>query len=563
MADLFFSVFVIITIATLGAFIARLCRQPLIPVYILTGVFLGPAVLGLVADKEVIQFFSEAGIAFLLFVVGLELNFKKLKSIGLAATVSGSLQIMLVFGAGFLASIMLGFYYIEAIYIALIIAFSSTLVVVKLLSDEKQIDTLHGRLILGILLVQDVVAVLALPILGSLNNLSLSYLLAVLGRGTLMVLVALLIGRFVFPGLFKYATKTKELFFLLSITALFLFTMMAVNLGLTVAIGGLIAGLTLAPLPYNYEIISKIRPLRDFFATLFFISLGMGLSSLKVGNMLVPIAILLGLVLVFKPVITMLLVNLFGYTNRTSFLTGISIAQISEFSLIIAAQGLALNQLSDSTLMVTIVLSIVSIGVSTYFMQYESRIYNRFKQPLKLLNVFSIKKATPGFEPPARKHDAVIIGYDRIGTIVTENLVKMGKSVFVVDFNPDVIQYLSEKRVPCLLGDITEADTLERINLKKAKLVVSTIPDVASTVLLLKKARKANRKALVFVTATNIENALTLYEHGADYVISPHFLSGKYASLLLKGSLGNIKTLIKTRREHLRELQKRKKIAGH
>lgn len=562
MAELFFSIFAIITIATLGAFLARLFKQPLIPAYILTGVVLGPAVLGLATNMEVIRFFSEVGIAFLLFVVGLELNFKKLKTIGLAATIGGSLQIFLVFLAGFIVSVILGFYYLEAVYIALIIAFSSTLVVVKLLSDEKEIDTLHGKIIIGILLVQDVAAILALPLLSSLNNLSPAYFLIALGKGALIFVIAIILSRLLFPELFKFAAKTRELLFLVSLTVLFLFAMLAINLGLTVAVGGLIAGLTLANLPYNYEIVSKVRPLRDFFATLFFVSLGMNLTFGGSSNLLLPLVITLVLVIVFKPLILMVLINFFGYANRTSFLASVSLAQVSEFSLIIAAQGLLLGQISQNIFVIAVLLSIITISMSAYFIHYDSKLYSKLERPLKFLNYLHRDKTRIGFESPANKYNAVIIGCDRIGHTILNNLLKLKKSVFVVDFNPDIVKDLVEQKIPCLYGDINDADILDRINMEKTDLFISTIPDIESNIYLLKEIKVLNKNAITFVTATNVDDALKLYEYGADYVILPHFLGGDQASLLLEQSMKNFKQLLKTKSSHIQQLHNKKKL-GH
>lgn len=560
MADLFFTIFTIVTLATLGAFIARFFKQPLIPAYILTGVLLGPAVFNIVADMEVINFFSEVGIAFLLFVVGLEFNLKKLKLIGLSAAISGIMQVLLVSAGSFAAVIYFGFYYTEAVYLALIIAFSSTLVVVKLLSDKKEIDTLHGKMIIGILLVQDAVAIFALPILASLNNLTLPYFVAAAGRVLLIFGIAFALSKLLVPQLFKFAAKSKELFFLLSLSILFLFSMLSINLGLTVAVGGLIAGLTLANLPYNFEIISKVRPLRDFFSTLFFVSIGMGLTSLDMGPMLLPLAVILGLVLVFKPLVTFVILHLAGHTHRTNFTTATSLAQVSEFSMIIAVQGLALGQISEDVLTITVLVSIITIAMSSYFIHYNATMFNKLRKPLRILDkVYKIKNRF-GFEDPKKRYDAIIVGCDRIGRIVTEKLRKLKKSVLVVDFNPDIIHNLTQKRVPCIYGDINDVETFERINLKEAKLFISTVPYLEADSYLLRKLRRVNKKAIIFMTSSNIDDAVKLYNNGADYVIMPHILGGEHASFLLDESLKNIKKLIKAKRKHIRELNKKQKL---
>lgn len=342
MNNIFFDIGMIIIIATVFALMARLIKQPLIPAYILTGLFIGPW-MGWITEKSTIITLSEIGIAFLLFIVGLEIDLRKLKNIGLVGTLGGTIQILALFSVGFILASLLGFLPLEAVYLGMVIAFSSTMVVLKLLSDKRELDTLHGRIIIGILLMQDVFAIFALSILGSLNQMSVWSLFLSLLKAGVVVGIAFLASKFVFPKIFTFAAKSQEMLLLIALFVCFLFSILFNYIGFSIIIGAFIAGVTLANLPYNIEIISRVKSLRDFFSTIFFVSLGMDLAVGSVSKIMVPLFLILLATVFLKPIITMFVTSYFGFKKRTSFYTGMSLGQVSEFSLIIVSQGLVLG----------------------------------------------------------------------------------------------------------------------------------------------------------------------------------------------------------------------------
>jgi len=559
-STVFFELTVIIILSTVGALFARACKQPLIPMYILVGLLIGP-VLGFISDANVIKLFAEIGIAFLLFVVGLELDLKRIRSIGFVASVGGALQVWLLFLLGFAATFILGFSKIESVYIGLGLAFSSTLVVIKLLSDAKEIDTLHGRIIIGVLLMQDIIAVFAMSLLNFETGFSPAFLITALAKGLVLFGLAIFLSRFLFPQLFRFAARSGELLLLLSLSVLFAFSALSVAMGFSIVIGGFLAGLTLANLPYNFEIIGKVKPLRDFFAILFFVSLGMQVVFNGVGNMLIPAIVLFLFVIILKPLIIMILTNIFGYANRTSFLTAVSLAQISEFGLIIAQQGLFLGHISQEILSLIVVIAILSIATSTYYIKYDNKLFQILAKVLKPLEYFGKKHREIRVAKP-RKYSVLVVGCDRIGFGIVKTIKKMRKKYLVVDYNPEVIKRLMNQRIPCLYGDIGDIEILERIRLPDVKMVVSTIPILDLNRILLKVIRRKNKKALVFLTANNVDEALSLYEHGADYVILPHFLGGDHVSVLMQESVQNIKKLLDRKSTHIKELKHRMHL-GH
>lgn len=585
MQNIFFDIGIVIIIATVFAFIAKSLKQPLIPAYVLAGIIIGP-VLGLITNTEVITNLSEIGIAFLLFIVGLEMNLRKLRDVGLVSSVGGLVQMLSIFTVTFILAVFLGFIYQEAIYLGLIIAFSSTMVVVKLLSDKRALDTLHGRIIIGFLLMQDILAILVLSILNTMDNFSFIFLVLSLVKGVVVFLVAIGASRYLFPALFEFAAKSQELLFISAVSISFLFSIVFANIGkiiifligllgfslssnmisylspgFSIAIGAFVAGITLANLPYNIEIIGKVKSLRDFFAVIFFVSLGMELLLGSFMALLKPLLIFLVLIIFLKPLITMFLCSFFGYKKRTAFSTSISLAQISEFSLIIVAQGLFLGHLSQEIFSLTVILAVITIVLTSYFIKYEDRVYFKLAGVLEIFD-----KLTGAYGHleylPRKKHEVILCGYNRIGYSIVNTLKKLKKKLLVVDFNPEVIGELIKEKVPCIYGDIGDSEILERINLKGAEMVISTVPIKRDNLLLIKKTKEQNKKAMIFVTSTQIKNALDLYDAGADYVILPHFLGGEHVSLLIEDFTSDINSIIKTKINHIEDLKKRRTL-GH
>ncbi len=557
---IFFQIGFIIILATVFAFIAKILKQPLIPAYILTGIIIGPY-LGLITHTGIITSMSEIGIAFLLFIVGLEINIKRLRDVGLISSIGGMVQMLSIFTVTFIISIFLGFVYREAVYLGLIIAFSSTMVVVKLLSDKREIDTLHGRIILGFLLMQDIVAILALSVLTTINDFSFLFLLFSLVKGFVVFMVAVAASKFLFPAIFEFAAKSQELLFIAAVSVSFGFSILFHYIGFSIAIGAFVAGVTLANLQYNIGIIGKVKSLRDFFAVIFFVSLGMGLLLDSFMALLKPLLIFIILVIFLKPLVTMFLCSFFGYKKRTAFLTSISLAQVSEFSLIIVAQGLFLGHLSQEIFSLTVILAVATIILTSYFIKYEDNIYSRL---VGFLDVFDSLTGTYNQLEyvPRKKHDVILCGYNRVGYSIVNTLKKMKKRLFVVDFNPEIIRKLINEKIPCIYGDLGDAEVLERLNLKEAKMIISTIPTKKDNLLLIRKTKEQNKKAVVFVTSNNVDSALKLYNAGADYVILPHFLGGEHVSLLIENIEDDFKKILSTKLSHIEELNKRKSL-GH
>ncbi|MBI2102325.1 cation:proton antiporter [Candidatus Woesearchaeota archaeon] len=550
---------IIFIITAVTAYLLRLARQPQILAYVLVGILLTP-IFKIITNTSIIDSISVIGIAFLLFIVGLEMDLKAVKNVALVSSLGGTIQIIILFVVGYVAALFLGYLGLEAAYLGLMIAFSSTMVVMKILSDRKELQTLHGRLAIGILLTNDVIAILVLSILSSINHFSFIVLGISLLKFISMFLIAYLASKYLFPSIFRFAAKNQELLLTSSLAVCFLFSIAFYKIGFSIAIGAFIAGVTLGNLTYSVEIAGKIKSLKDFFALLFFVSLGMGISTGMIKTLWLPILILLIIVILLKPVITMTICSLFRYTKKPAFLTANSLAQVGEFSLIIAAQGLALGHISQDLFSIVIVIMLATITTSTYFMDYDDRLYRFLQKPLRIFDRFT----TEGLEylPTMEKPTIVLCGYNRIGYSIAQGFSSEKKKLLIVDFNPEVITQVIKEGYHSVYGDVTDDEVLEHMNLSKITMLISTVPAVNDNILLIRKVRSHNTRAQIIVTASEVDEALRLYREGADYVILPHFLGGEHVSNLITKVRGKNMVLHEEKARHIEHLRKRKTL-GH
>ncbi|MBN2014288.1 MAG: cation:proton antiporter [Candidatus Altiarchaeota archaeon] len=556
----------IILVSTLFAFFTRLLRQPMILAYVAAGIVIGPFGLKLITEQGTIETLAELGIAFLLFMVGLELDINRLKDVGKVSAGCGLGQILITFIIGFvLAALLNQFTLIESFYIAFALTISSTMIVVKLLSDKEELDTLHGKIVLGTLLIQDVVTIMVLAVLTTLNSFTLTSLVTAAFTGIGLVALAIIMGRYVLPPLFCFAARSVEHLFLTSLAWCFVFSAFSyivfTNLlgfgGSAISIGSFLAGVSLASFPYNIEIVGRIRSLKDFFVVIFFVSLGM---QVPLYIPLIQNVILFSLfVLIGTPIIMMFICSLFGYGKRTSLLTGLALAQISEFSLILAGEGFSFGHIRADMLSLVTWIMLVTSTVSSYYILHGGQIYNRLLPALKVFNRFSMNKILEDVQRDARHH-VIVFGCDRMGGIIIKTLQAMKKDFVVVDINPEIIKSLMSQRIPSLYGDIDDMEVLERVNLKDANVVISTIPNLRENLLIIEETKKRNPDAVIIITARNIDNALTLYKADADYVILPHILSGERVSEFLTDYIVNKDEFAHLKRKHMERLENQKRL---
>jgi len=560
---IFVELSIIIIIAVAITAIMRLLKQPLIIGYILTGVIVSPYFLNIVKSTEAIATFAQIGIALLLFMVGLNLNPKRIKDVGKVSLITGIGQVIFTSLIGFFICFFLGFPTIVSIYIAIALTFSSTIIIMKILSDKNDLETLYGRIAIGFLIVQDLIAIVilmvvsAIPAAINLTVLALETALKLSG----LLLFLFIISVYIFPKITRVIAKSQEFLLLFSIGWCFAVAALFYYLNFSIEAGALLAGIALSFSPYNYEISSKMKPLRDFFIILFFILLGSQMVFANINQYIIPILIFSAFILVGNPFIVMALMGLLGYTKRNSFLAGLTVAQISEFSLILIALGVKVGHLTNEILSLVTMIGLITIAGSTYMIIYANKIYPHLS---RYLGIFERKGNKVDEHSYHKKgvYDILLFGYNRIGYSIVKTLQKMKKNLLIVDFNPDVIKKLITRKIPCIYGDVADLEILERLELDKAEMVISTVPEEQDNLLLIKKTKEVNKKALIFVTANQVEDALTLYDAGADYVILPHLLGGEHVSILLEDFTGDINKILETKLKHIDELHKRREL-GH
>ena len=561
--DILIEIGIIIIITTLIAGVMRLLKQPLIIGYILSGIVVGPYFFDLIKSSETINIFSQMGIALLLFIVGLSLSPKVIKEVGKVSSITGIGQVIFTSLIGFFICKLFGFSTITSIYIAIALTFSSTIIIMKLLSDKDDTNTLYGKISIGFLIIQDLIAMFILMAISSTSN---GFNLTTLVFGTILkgiglLVILFLIGIYVLPNITKAIAKSQEFLLLFSISWCLALASLFYYLNFSMEIGALLAGVTLSLSPYRYEISSRMRPLRDFFVILFFILLGSQMIFTNMSQYLPAIILLSIFILIGNPLIVMILMGILGYTKRNSFLAGLTVAQISEFSLILIALGVRVGHLTNDILSFVTVIGLITIAGSSYMIIYANKIYPHISKYLRIFEKKGIKVDEHRYHEHD-SHDIILFGYNRIGYELLNSFKKIKKKFLVVDYNPETIMDLAKGGVECRYGDAGDSELLNELNLSKAKMVYSTIPDFDTNMVLVGKIRNSNKKAIVIVVSHQINEAIELYNKGATYVLMPHFLGGHHTATLIERYGLNLNQFLKEKTIHIKHLKNRKEI-GH
>ncbi|MFT4304776.1 MAG: cation:proton antiporter [Candidatus Woesearchaeota archaeon] len=555
---------IVILIAVIISGIMKFLRQPLIIGYIITGLLISFFFTEALDFQDSIATFAKVGVALLLFMVGLHLNPKSIKDVGKVSLFTGIGQVTLTTTIGFIICQLMGFSLVESFYIAISLAFSSTIIIMKLLSDKGDVEALYGKISIGFLIVQDLIVVFLLMIIsstaGAVGSNFVGLMVESILIGIAVIAIIMIFGIYVLPKLIKNAAKSQEFLLLFSIGWCIALGALFHYLGYSLETGALIAGVVLSMSPYRYEISSKMKPLRDFFIVLFFILLGSQMIIENLAQML-PLAIILSVVvLIGNPIIVMTIMGLMGYTKRNGFLAGLTVAQISEFSIILVTLGISVGHVGTEVLSLVTIIALITIAGSTYFILYSNKIYPVIS---KYLSIFERKKGNKKDihrYHDDKGHDIVLIGYNRTGYDLMESFKRIKQKFLVVDYNPDVILKLAKEGIDCLYGDASDLETLNEINFEKAKMIVSTIGDIETDILLIQKIRERNKKVIIIVVSHQIEESIRLYEEGANYVILPHFIGGHHTATMIEEFGFNIKKFLEEKVRHVEHLKKRNNL---
>jgi Kef-type K+ transport system membrane component KefB len=531
--------FILLLAAVLGA-LGKVLKQPLIVTFILLGIIVGPSVLDVVHSKDKIYLLAEVGISILLFIVGLKLDLRLIKSIGKVALTTGLGQVFFTSAVGYLIGLALGFSHLHSFYIAVALTFSSTIIIVKLLSDKREIDSLHGQIAIGFLIVQDMVVILVMIILSAIGQTVETSVAANMFRtlflSILLVGFTLVMMKWVIPKVTFYLAKSTELLSLFAIAWALTLASVGEIIGFSAEVGAFLAGVSLASTPFKEAISSRLTSIRDFLLLFFFVNLGANLNLEAIGGQIGPAIIFSLFVLIGNPIIVLILMGLMGYRKRTSFLAGLTVAQISEFSLIFAALGLQIGHLNENIVGLITLVGLLTIGISTYLIIYSYQIYE-FIAPA--LSIFQKKTPTQNEDSAILlgEYDLIIFGIGRFGSKLAYYLDQRKEISYLgVDFDPNLVRRWQSEGKPVIYGDLEDPDILEQIPWNKAKCILSTIPDAQQSVRLIDGLNQNGFRGKIFVTATQDKELELLGAISENQILMPHRMAAEnfYNSFLSK-----------------------------
>ncbi len=536
----FYELTALVVLAAGLGFIGMFLRQPMIVSFIAVGILAGPSVLNIVHSHEHVELLAELGIAVLLFLVGLKLDLKLITTLGPVALATGLGQVTFTSAIGFLLGLALGLDTITSTYVAVALTFSSTIIIVKLLSDKKEVDSLHGRIAVGFLIVQDLVVVLAMMMLSALgisantetDTAIIMHISRALFYGLMMLAFVLLFIRYLASPLMGKLAHSQELLVTFSIGWAALLAAIGSYLGFSKELGGLLAGISLASTPFREAILSRLAPLRDFLLLFFFIALGLQLDLGLLGSQVFPALVFSIFVLIGNPLIVMLIMGLMGYRKRTGFLAGLTVAQISEFSLIFMAMGLSLGHVSTQSLGLVTLVGLITISTSVYMITYSHMLYSKLEpylgifERLKPYREKTLEAQKAGTQQP----DIILFGLGRFGKSIAYFLQKEGFRLLAVDFNPDEVRQWRRQGHHVIYGDATDATFISNLRLQSVKWVVSAMPqhDLGVThddprLSLIDGLNRQNYAGGIAISTQNMRDQSTLQQKGATLVLLPFY----------------------------------------
>ncbi len=547
--SIFVQISIVIAVAAVVSIVMHTLKQPLILGYILTGIITGPSVLNIIQAHEAFETFSSIGIALLLFIIGLGLNAQLIRSLGKPSIITALFVGVFLGPLAFLTSWLFGLDLPTSLFIANSMLFSSTIVILKNLSDKHEMGRLYGKLAIGILLIEDIMATVAMILAAMMaqENSDISNLLILGGKTLSLGIFLYVFGAHIIPRIGKFLASSRELLFLFSIGWGLVVASLFELSGFSAELGALFAGVALAGLPYATEMATKLKPLRDFFLVLFFVSMGELFKFDTIQSSLAPAITLSLIVMLGKPLIVMSSLSLLRYTHLTSFKTAIHLSQNSEFSIVLVLYAVNLGIISQQAVSIVTLVALITIGLSTYMMRFDDKIFS------SLENVLRKFERKSSHEP--KKHSdiypVVLFGYHKGGHEFVETFRKLKLKYIVIDYDPNIINHLEEQGIRHSYGDVTDEEFLEEINVKNSKLVVSALDDMKTNLEILSYLRRYNKNISFICHALSYEDAVKLYKEGASYVSLPHYIGSEKISNFIKKNGISHRALTSYRDKHL------------
>ncbi len=531
---------IILAIATVVGLISVRFRQPLIVAFIGVGIAVGPVGTGWVTTDNTIELLARLGIAILLFLVGLRLDLQMIRNTGPVAVATGLGQVLFTSVIGYLIALALGMDSVTALYIAVALTFSSTIIIVKLLSDKRELDQLHGRIAVGFLIVQDIVVVLVMIALTAFGQDTGGHLgsgiALVLAKGAGLMAGMWLLTRHILPWILPHIAKSQELLVLFGVSYAVSVAAMSEWMGFSSEVGAFLAGVSLAGTSYRDALGARLVSLRDFMLLFFFLDLGARLEFTDAANQIREAAVFSAFVLIGNPLIVIVIMAAMRYPVRVGFLAGLTVAQISEFSLILAALGLSLGHITSATVSLITVVGLITIGISTYMILYSHQLYDRIGRWLAVFERRDVRSSHPGSADD--DVDIILFGLGRFGTHLADRLTGSGYRVLAVDFDPHVVKAHGVEGLTTMFGSAEDIHLLDALPLDRARYVVSAIPVLAINLALLDGVRQHQFGGTVVLTAHTRHDAALLRAAGVTAVLEPFSDAAEATSTMLDGLLG-------------------------
>lgn len=512
----------VLAVCVLAGVLATLLRQPLLVGLLAAGIAVGPELLGLVDATSEIELLAKIGISLLLFVVGLKLDVRLVRKLGPVALATGLGQVAFTSIVGFLIAVALGFDTVPALYIAVALTFSSTIIIVKLLTDKRELNHLHGRIALGFLIVQDIVVVLAMIVItaaGDGADVGLAeQIIGVVLRGVALLAFVAVVGRYVAPRVTHLLARQSELLVLAAVTWAVVLAAVSILLGFSEEVGAFLAGMSLASTPYREAISGRLSTLRDFLLVFFFIELGTKFELSSAAEQLGAAVLFSVFVLVGNPIIVMIVMGAMGYRRKVSFKAGLTVAQISEFSLILVALGVAQGHVGNDVIGLVTAVGLITITASTYMIYGSDALFGRLDRWLKVFERAQ-PDTTLDLDDGSVEPEYVVIGLGRFGSTVVQDLIDGGDEVLGVDFDPRSTR--SGWAIPVIYGDADDPDLPEQIPLTRTRWVISTVRNLDTNLQLLSAFRRHGYTGSIAVAADDVDACQQLTDAGANVTIRP------------------------------------------
>lgn len=515
--------------ALVGAVFVRL-RQPVLIAYIVVGIAVGPAVFGLVTAHDEVNLLAQVGVAVLLFAVGLKLDLHHIRNIGPVALATGLGQLAFTIVIGFALILALGRGVMESLYVAVALTFSSTIIIVKLLSDKRELDSLHGRIAVGFLIVQDLAVVIAMMTMSALRGTGeasgdagwLAVLASLGWRLALAALVMFVLMRWVLPAVVAAMAHSQELLLVFAIAWGVSLAALSEWAGFSKEAGAFLAGFSLASTPYREAISARLTGIRDFLLLFFFIDLGARLDFSTIGAEILPAGVLSLFVLIGNPLIVMAIMGWMGYRRRTGFMAGLTVAQISEFSIVFVAMGITLGHVGVQALSLTTLVGLVTITMSTYMILYAQPLYERLAPCLRVFErrhpFREIAAESDGADGTA---EAIVFGLGRYGGRLFEQLRADGIAAIGVDFDPEAVRAFQARGLPVLFGDGEDPGFLDTLPLRHVRWVITTFPQWDANHALLHALHTVHYRGHVVAAARDAAHGRSLAAAGVTRVLNP------------------------------------------